>query len=70
MQQKYPGTYISAPHNGLIYIAELARRGCRKLNFSAMPELPIAADSRVALRSVPLAIRREARAHLLPGVAP
>lgn len=65
MNKSTPNTYISAPHKGQIYIAELARRGCRKLNFSAMPELPIAADSIVALRSVPLAIRREARAHLL-----
>lgn len=70
MQQKYPGTYISAPHKGLIYIAELARRGCRKVIFSAMPELPTAADSYVPLRSVPLAIRRAARAHLIPGVTP
>jgi hypothetical protein len=58
-------TYISAPHKGTIYVLELARPGSRKLLASAMPEAPTAPDYPIPYRSVPLQIRRAAKAELL-----
>lgn len=62
-------TFISEPQGGTIYILEPARRGSRKLNASAMPAIVTAdmtareaADHPVPYRSVPLAIRRAAKA--------
>jgi hypothetical protein len=46
------------------FIAELARRGCRKINYSAMPAQVRVGDVRVDGRRVPLDIRRAARASL------
>jgi hypothetical protein len=64
-------TFISAPHKGTIYVLELARRGCRKINASAMPAIVTpamtgaeATDRPIAYAKVPLAIRRAAKAHL------
>ena len=61
-------TYISRPHRGIIYVLEPARRGSRKLKASAMPAIVTpgmtgceATDQPVPYRSVPLAIRPEAR---------
>jgi hypothetical protein len=62
-----PRTYMSRPHRGVIYVLEPARRGSRKLNASAMPAIITpgmtgpATDQPVPYRSVPVAIRREAR---------
>ena len=69
-----PRTFISQPHRGVIYILEPARRGSRKLNASAMPEIVTSAmapaeavDRPIPYRSVPLAIRRAARKFFAPG---
>jgi hypothetical protein len=69
MTQLFAATYMSEPHgpDHTIYIVELARKGCRKLNCSAMPAFRAELDVRVELRAVPLAIRKAARVHL--GVA-
>jgi hypothetical protein len=63
-----PRTFISPPHQGVIYILEPTRRGASKLNASAMPEIVTpamspqdAVDRPIPYRSVPLAIRRMAR---------
>ncbi len=55
-------TYL--PHH-TTYVAELARKGCRKINYSAMPAIGGGADERIFPRQVPLSIRRAAKAALL-----
>jgi hypothetical protein len=67
-------TDISEPHQSVIYVLEPARRGSRKLNASAMPEIITAAtspreavDRPIPYRSVPLSIRRAARKFFAPG---
>jgi hypothetical protein len=69
-----PRPFVSRPHRGVIYILEPARRGSRKLNASAMPEIVTpamppgeAADRPIPYRSVPLAIRRASRKFFAPG---
>jgi hypothetical protein len=53
-----------------IFILQLARKGCRKLNAFAMPAEKRALDEPVALQVVPLHIRRAAREHFgLPATA-
>jgi hypothetical protein len=61
--------FISEPRRGVIYILEPARRGSPRLNASAMPAIVThdmtareAGDHRIPYRSVPLAIRRAAKA--------
>jgi hypothetical protein len=61
--------FISKPCRGVIYILEPARRGSRKLNASAMPAIVThdmtareAGDRPISYRSVPLGIRRAAKA--------
>lgn len=67
--------YISPAHKGKIYIAELARAGCRKVKWHVMPEKfppndPIGLDVACDARSVPSALRRAGRVHLgLSGTA-
>lgn len=65
MTQRYPDTYISEPVKGTIYILELARKGCRKIVASSMPEAPTDVDHLIPFGKVPLHIRRAARLHLL-----
>jgi len=67
--------FISEPCRGFIYILEPARRGSRKLTASAMPAIVTrdmtareAGDRPISYRSVPLAIRRAAKA-LFRGAA-
>ena len=64
--------FIFEPNRGTIYILEPARRGSRKLTASAMPAVVTpdmtareADDHPVPYRSVPLAIRRAAKAFLI-----
>lgn len=47
------------------FVAELARKGCRKIVYSAMSATGRDGDVRVAPREVPLEIRRAAKAALL-----
>lgn len=63
----YKNTFMAQAANDTTYIFELARKGSRKLVVSAMPTSLPGGDELVSLQSVPLAIRRAARAHL--GVA-
>lgn len=55
-------TYI--PHH-MTYVAELARKGCRKINYSAMSATGREGDQLVSPRLVPLEIRRAAKSILL-----
>jgi hypothetical protein len=57
-------TYISKPHNGVIYIIERARKGSSKLVASSMPEHGPTPDYQLPLRRVPLTLRKEARSLL------
>lgn len=57
-------TFISAPIKGTIYIAEYERRNSRRLRWSAMPEAPIAGDSLIDVRRVPIQLRRDAIAFM------
>lgn len=63
---KYPNTFM-AEHLGTTYIFELARKGSTKIISSALPTYAPGGDYLIPLKSVPLTIRRAARAHL--GVA-
>lgn len=60
--ETYMATHI-ASH--MTFIAELARRGCRKLRWSAMPATGRVLDQRVEPRKVPLDIRRAAKTMLI-----
>ena len=60
-------TYL--PHH-LTYIAELARKGCRKINYYAMPATGPGLDEVVAARLVPIEFRRAAKSALLPHFVP
>ncbi len=58
-------TYI--PHH-VTYVAELARKGCRKINYTALPATGrCVTESRVSPRQVPLEFRRAAKAALVGG---
>lgn len=48
----------------MTFIAELARKGCRKINYSVMPA-EHGLDTPLAPKEVPLYIRRAAKAFLL-----
>lgn len=52
--------FISKPIADVYYIAEHSRKGANKLRWSVMPVKPIAADTRVQAREVPLWIRKQA----------
>jgi len=60
--ETYMATYL--PWH-VTFVAELARKGCRKINYSAMPATGRGVDERVAPRKVPLEIRRAAKAALI-----
>jgi len=51
------GIFISAPHNGTIFIAERSRKGSRKLLWSTHGQ-------RIEANTVPYQIRRQAYRHL------
>lgn len=53
----------------ITFIAELARKGCRKINYYALPATGRDLDVRVAPREVPLYIRKAAKEFLIGEVA-
>jgi hypothetical protein len=61
LTKTYMATHIASR---LTFIAELARKGSRKLRWSAMPARGRGGDELVDPRRVPLAVRRAAKAIL------
>jgi hypothetical protein len=61
LTKTYTSTHIASR---LTFIAELARKGSRKLRWSAMPARGRGGDELVDPRRVPLAVRRAAKAIL------
>jgi hypothetical protein len=58
------GIFISAPHNGQVYVAERSRKGYSKLLWSVLPKAPTGDDVPIEARLVPFAIRRQAYRYL------
>jgi hypothetical protein len=49
------------------FVAELARKGCKKINYYALPATGRELDVKVAPKEVPLVVRRAAKAALIPA---
>jgi hypothetical protein len=64
------GIFISALHDGQIYVAERPRKGGLKLLWSVKPQAPTAPDVRIDAHRVPLAIRRQAYRTLGKKITP
>ena len=58
----YPMGFL-ATLNNTIYVLELARKGCTKINATSLPVGP-GPEVSIPLNKVPLSIRRAARQHL------
>ena len=52
------------------FVAELARKGCKKINYYALPATGRELDVKVAPREVPLEVRRAAKLALLASCPP